>query len=51
MRHLVPPVQEDLWRVGGQVRHGDVTVGVKHEWNVITAASIAFFTLLLPVFF
>ena len=37
-----------------EVRHGDVTAGVKRAWNVITADKYSFFILrgiLLPVFF
>ena len=37
-----------------EVRHGDVTAGVKHACNVITADKYSFFILrgiLLPVFF
>ena len=37
-----------------EVRHGDVTAGVKHVWNVITAEKYSFYCLrsiLLPLLF
>ena len=57
---LVPSVdvsqssQDIVWSSSEEVRHGDVTAGVKRAWNVITADKCRFFILrgiLLPVFF